>query len=120
MILFLFGVLLGTLFFALFILGCKLVNAANKTNPLLGIGAIYLIFHFASDKLVALLPESWIAKEIHNIMLSEGSLAVILHLDQPRLSIYDIAILTMRLCILGYFIYIFTLKKRRDSNQKSL
>ncbi len=73
-------------------------------------GGVYVVFHFFVDKLTAAIPQSWQVEQFENFLQIEGSLGFVLRLNQPKMSAYDITTATFGLCIIGYFVYAFTLK----------
>ncbi len=106
-----FGITSGIVVFVGFLWLIKVLFKAHTFNPLLGLGGIYFCFHFLSDKLSSVLPQSWKVKQIDNLYELDGSLGLLLHLNQPKLSAYELASTTFRLCLIGYFIYAFTIKR---------
>ncbi len=83
----------------------------HQINPLLGLGGIYVLFYVFDDNIYKLAPESWKEKIFENMFELNGSLGVLLNLHGQKLSAYDLTSATLRICMLGYIIYSFTLKK---------
>ena len=89
----------------------KILFKLFEVNPLLHLGGIYVVFHLFVDKLTASMPESWQVKQFENFIQIKGSIGFVLRLSQPKMSAYDITVATFGICIIGYFIYAFTLKE---------
>jgi len=113
-----FSIASGIIVFAGFLWLIKVLFKAHTFNPLLGLCGIYFCFHFLSDKLFSVLPKSWKVKQINNLMEFDGTLGFMLHLNEPKMSAFDSASATFKLCLIGYFIYTFTSKKSILKNIK--
>nr|WP_299072088.1 hypothetical protein [uncultured Allomuricauda sp.] len=107
----LFSIVLGIIAFAVFFLILHLIDKAYEVNTLLGLGILYLVFNFLNEKIADFLPKSWTIKQIKNEFVLDNGLGFFLHLNQPKLSAYELTITTLRLCIVGYFIYGFGFKE---------
>lgn len=121
----LFSIVLGIIGFVIFLLTIHLINKAYEVNTLLGLGILYLAFDFLNEKIADFLPESWMIKQIKNEFVLDNGLGFFLHLDQPKLSAYNLTITTLRLCIVGYFIYGFGIReipwrKTKRSNDNTI
>lgn len=101
----------GIFAFILLLWILKIVFKVQQINPLLGLGGIYVFFYFLAEKLSNSVPDSWKVKQINNLWELDGSLGFLLRLNQPKLSAYELASTTFRLCLIGYFIYVFAFKK---------
>lgn len=104
------SIALGIIGFGVFILALYFIDKAFEVNTLLGLDGIYVAFHYLNDKIAGFLPESWTVKQIKNEFVLNNGLGFLLHLDQPELSTYELTITTLRLCIIGYFVYGFGFK----------
>nr|WP_299170671.1 hypothetical protein [uncultured Allomuricauda sp.] len=107
----LLSIVAGIIGFALFLLALHLIDKAYEVNSLLGMGVIYVVFYFLNDKIAGFLPRSLTVKQITNEFILDNGLGFLLYLDQPQLSAYELTISSLRLCIIGYFIYNFGFKE---------
>ncbi len=101
----------GIVAFVLVLCILKIIFKTQQINPLLGFGGVYVFLYFLTGKLFNSVPESWKIKQIDNQFLLDGSIGFLLHLGHPRLSAYELASTTFKLCLIGYFIYVFSFRK---------
>ncbi|MEZ4809664.1 MAG: hypothetical protein R2819_04830 [Allomuricauda sp.] len=104
------GIGAGILLFVVLLWLHSILFKLFEINPLLDLGGTYIVYHVFADKLSQWSPTSWQVKQFENLLLTKGSLGFVLHLDKPEMSAYDMATATFGICLIGYFIYAFTLK----------
>ncbi|MEM9078569.1 MAG: hypothetical protein AAGC43_16120 [Bacteroidota bacterium] len=72
---------------------------------------IYMSFYILTGLLFNSVPESWSTKKINNPYQSKGFMASLLHLNQPKLSLIEVASMVFWLCLSGYFVYVLSNKE---------
>ncbi len=100
----LIGVLVGICIFAIYVVALKMLFKAFKINPLLHLVAMYLLVDL-SKGIITIFPESWTVKQIDTPVKIEGTVGFLLRLNNPQMSIYDVAMSVLFFCFCLLFIY---------------
>ena len=112
---------MGSIYFSIgagivtFVISLWLINLIfriRKINPLMGLGTYYIFWHYLTEKLMYIVPESWKTQKIDNPFELQGFLGHVLNLQQHQFSTYTLAITVFRLCFMCYFVYTLSIKKR--------
>lgn len=105
------GIAIGIIGFIFVIYLIKRISKSFKINPLLGLVGIYLLFQFSSLEGSQYLPESWSSKGIDTPYQIEGTLGFFLNLDQPKMSLIEVAWAVFFIFLILQFIGVFLFNK---------
>lgn len=118
----LIGILIGMFIFALYMALYAILNKAYKINPLLHLGGFYIMVEFLDKAVLKAIPESYKTKQIATPFQLDGPIRFIFRLNQPKMSVYDIAITVLITCFFLFFIYNVGIKpyiKKKKLQEKS-
>ena len=118
----LIGILIGTFIFALYMALYAILNKAYKINPLLHLGGFYIMVEVLDKAILKAIPESYKTKQIEAPFQLDGPIGFIFRLNQPKMSVYDIAMTVLITCFFLFFIYNVGIKpyiKKKKLQEKS-
>ena len=118
----LIGIVLGLFIFALYLALYAVLDKAYKINPLLHLGGFYLMVEFFDKAILTILPENYKVKQIETHFQLDGPIGFLLRLNQPKTSVYDIAMTVLITCFFIFFIYNVGIKqyiKRKNLQERS-
>jgi len=119
---FLIGILIGLFLFALYMTLYAVLNKVYKINPLLHLGSFYIMVEVLDKAILKAIPESYKTKQIETPFQLDGPIGFIFRLNQPKMSIYDIAMTVLITCFFLFFIYNVGIKqyiKKKKLQKKS-
>lgn len=100
----------GAIAFLILLRAHKVLFKLFEIPPLLNFIGAYAFYNVFAEKLSTSVPETWQAKQFINLVHLEGSLGFVLHLDEPKMSAFDLTSATFGLLIIGYLVYVFAIK----------
>ncbi|MCR9263779.1 MAG: hypothetical protein NXH86_06450 [Flavobacteriaceae bacterium] len=109
----LLGIIVGVLLFALFLWINRKLIELYRLNPLLGLGGIYFAFYMVTEKAHQHLPQFLTTKQIDTPFQLQGTLGFFFHLKEPKMSLLELILCVFYMCLVGYFIYAFGIKKSK-------
>ena len=118
----LIGILIGTFIFALYMALYAILNKAYKINPLLHLGGFYIMVEVLDKAILKAIPESYKTKQIEAPFQLDGPIGFIFRLNQPKMSVYDIAMTVLITCFFLFFIYNVGIKqyiKKKNLQEES-
>jgi Ca2+/Na+ antiporter len=118
----LIGILIGMFIFALYMALYAILNKAYKINPLLHLGGFYIMVEVLDKAILKAIPESYKTKQIEAPFQLDGPIGFIFRLNQPKMSVYDIAMTVLITCFFLFFIYNVGIKqyiKKKKLQEKS-
>ncbi len=119
---FLIGILIGLFIFALYMTLYAVLNKVYKINPLLHLGSFYIMVEVLDKAILNAIPESYKTKQIETPFQLDGPIGFIFRLNQPKMSVYDIAMTVLITCFFLFFIYNVGIKqyiKKKKLQEKS-
>ena len=96
------------IFLIIYFIMVKLFHRLSKISPLVFLVIFLLIAYKGSEYIRTFFPESWFEAKIKMPFTLEGFWATWFWTSEAIVSKYDLCMLTLKLCLVIYFIYRFT------------